>query len=48
MKDFDEWLDGNYDDLTAECAESGADRELDFDFEQFCEDRYFSHIGGGQ
>ena len=39
--DYELWLEINYDDLVIECAESGADRELDFDFERFCEDRYF-------
>lgn len=40
--DFDEWMDENYDDLIIECAEIGADLELDFDFHRFCEDRYFN------
>ena len=43
---FDEWFDENYDDLVCECAESGADRELDFDFERFCENRYFEIYPG--
>ena len=41
---YDEWLDKNYDDLICECAESGADRELDFDFDNFCENRYFEKL----
>jgi hypothetical protein len=42
VMDFDEWMDENYDDLIIECAEIGADQELDFDFQRFCEDRHFS------
>ena len=38
--DYDKWLDAHYDDLVCECAESGADRELDFNFEDFCLGRY--------
>ncbi len=40
--DFIIWQEANYDELSAECAESGADREPDFDFDQFCEDRFES------
>lgn len=39
--DFEEWLDKNYHDLTCECAETGADREYDFNFDDFCEKRFF-------
>ena len=37
---YDEWYENNEDRLYIECAESGADRELDFDFEKFCEAEY--------
>lgn len=37
---YEEWLDKNYDDLYADCAEAGSFGELDFDFEMYCEDRY--------
>lgn len=40
--DYEEWLDKNYDNLMIECAETGADRELDFDFDRFAEKRYYS------
>ena len=40
MLTFDEWYDKNEENLSIECAESGADREMDFDFGRFCEDRY--------
>ena len=42
--EYQKWLDEHYDDLVCECAESGADRELDFDFEKFCEDRYLTRL----
>ena len=31
---FEDWLDVNDNELTCMFAETGADRELDFDFEQ--------------
>jgi hypothetical protein len=37
---YEEWYNKNEEELSIECAESGADRELDFDFERFCEDKY--------
>lgn len=40
MLEYDEWLEINYDELLIQCAESGANDELDFDFDEFCEERY--------
>lgn len=40
MEDYEIWLENNSDNLWIECAESGADREMGFDFESFCERRY--------
>lgn len=37
---YEVWLDEHEDELQIECAESGADREMDFDFEWFCEQRF--------
>lgn len=37
---YQDWLTINEEELRIECAESGADRELDFDFDKFCEDRF--------
>lgn len=42
--DYERWLEINNDELMIECAESGADRELDFDFDGFAEDRYLDLI----
>lgn len=42
-----EWFDANEEELNIEFAESGADRELDSDFEQFCEDKFvLTHFDG--
>lgn len=38
--DFDTWSEVNGDNLSAEMAETGADRELDFDQERWLEKRY--------
>lgn len=38
---YEKWYELNEDDLRIECAESGADREYGFDFDDFCEERYF-------
>jgi len=40
MKSFEDWYNENEEELSIECAETGADRELDFDFDQLSEDRY--------
>lgn len=37
---YEEWIDINYEALRSECSESGADMELDFDFDRFCENEY--------
>ncbi len=38
--DFAQWYDLNADELFIQFAESGADRELDFDFELAAEKQY--------
>lgn len=38
--DYSDWFDLNEDDLRCEAAESGADRELDFDWGNFVEKAY--------
>ena len=43
---FDEWLNENYNDLNCEAAESGMDRELDFDRDLFEERKYDEYIKG--
>ena len=40
MQSFDEWLEVNYDELVCLFAENGADREIDFDFEEEAYDLY--------
>ena len=40
MQDFERWLKVNEASLTIQFAESGADREMDFDFEQEAYDVY--------
>lgn len=43
---FDEWLNKNYDDLVCEAAESGLDRELNFDRGRFEDARYDDYLTG--
>ena len=38
------WLEVNEDDLAIEAAETGMDRELDFDGERWREERYEEYI----
>jgi rubrerythrin len=40
METFEQWLERNHDELRCKAAESGADRELDFDLESFEEREY--------
>lgn len=47
IMEFEDWLENNEEELTIECAETGADRELDFDFERFCEYRYEEYLKNG-
>jgi len=44
MKDFEEWYEENEELLDIYAAESGADRELDFDSERFAEDMYDQYV----
>ena len=41
---YDEWYGENEDRIDMELAESGADRELDFDPEQEYEDRWLKYL----
>ena len=41
--DFETWFDLHIDDLAIKFAESGADRELDFNFETEAETEYFKY-----
>jgi hypothetical protein len=41
---FEQWYDENEADINFELAETGADRELDFDSEKEFEDRYQKHF----
>ena len=43
---FERWFDENEERLSIEAAETGADRELDFDFESFCEHKYSEFLKG--
>jgi len=40
MKEFDEWYEENEDEIYISAAESGADRELDYDAEAYAERMY--------
>ncbi len=42
--ELDEWYDKNEQDLTCLFAETGADRELDFDMEQLQEKLYEEYL----
>ena len=44
MQSFDEWLEINYDELVCLFAENGADREIDFDFEEESYDIYVQSV----
>ena len=44
MQTFDEWYTENEDEIMIELAESGADREMDFSFEDAVEERYEKYI----
>lgn len=41
---YDEWYEVNEEEINIELAESGADREMDFDCERAFEDRYENYI----
>lgn len=41
---YEKWYDTNEEELHMECAESGADRELDFNFDDFCESKYEEYL----
>ena len=48
MIDFDEWYADNEDELTIEAAELGLDRELDFNFEDWAEEKFFRLFPEGE
>ena len=45
-KTYEEWLEENEDELRIADAESGADRELDYDEEALREKQYFEYLKG--
>ena len=42
MDEFEIWFQENEEDLMIEAAELGLDRELDFDFESWVENKFFT------
>ena len=44
----EEWFDKNEDELLIEAAELGLDRELDFNFEDWVEDKFFRLFPEGE
>jgi len=44
MLEFDEWLLANENMLSEQAAETGADRELDFDSERYAERKYDAYV----
>lgn len=43
LLEFDEWFELYEDDITCAAAETGADRELDYDAERFQEELYMEY-----
>jgi len=46
--DFEEWYAENEEDLMIEAAELGLDRELDFNFEDWAENKFFRLFPEGE
>lgn len=46
--DFNEWFEENEEDLMIEAAELGLDREADFNFEDWCEEKFFDLFPEGE
>ena len=44
IQDFDLWVEAYYDELVCIASESGADRELDFDWDRFVERQYEKYL----
>jgi hypothetical protein len=44
MKEYEVWLEENYEELICKAAETGSDREYDFDWDQFAEREYEYYI----
>ena len=44
IKSFENWYIENEEELDIKFAETGADRELDFDFKTFTEKRYEDYL----
>lgn len=42
--EFEEWYDQNEEELLIHAAESGADRELDFDLDSYFESKYNKYL----
>lgn len=45
---FEEWYDINDSDLSCIAAETGADRDGDFNSEDFAEEQYFKYLEGAE
>jgi len=43
--EYDDWVEANYEELNIAAAESGADREIGFDFDYFAQHRYDEYVG---
>lgn len=41
---FEEWYDVNEEEVYMEAAESGADREMDYDSEKYFEEKYEKYL----
>ena len=44
MLEFDEWLEENDDEVYISAAETGADREMDYDAEAYAESCYDDYL----
>lgn len=44
LLEFDLWEELHYDDLSALAAESGKDRELDFNWDEFVDNEYCKYL----
>ena len=44
LLNYDDWYERNEEEINIELAETGADRELDFDSEKEFDDRYSKYV----
>lgn len=44
--DYETWYEENLENLEIEAAELGLDRGLDFNFEDWCEEKFFNLFPG--